>query len=136
MRSSGLKGNSIKRLEAVYENYSSVRKESAQTIRTNLTVNNYVQTKCLPLMIVVSYLTIYTIYKDTLKCGVQNNDRLKRKEENHEDILSEGRKPLRIRTDHGLEFRAKEVQKVLKQYNIRHLFAWSERKATVSEREF
>lgn len=51
-----------------------------------------------------------------------------------EDIFSKGRQPLRIRTDRGQEFRAREVQNLLKQRNIRHLFAWSESKAAVSER--
>lgn len=48
--------------------------------------------------------------------------------------MSDGRQPLRIRTDRGQEFRAREVQRVLKRYNIRHLFAWSESKAAASER--
>lgn len=50
------------------------------------------------------------------------------------EILMEGRVPKRIRTDKGQEFRAKEVQKVLQDYEITHLFAQNETKAAVSER--
>jgi hypothetical protein len=50
------------------------------------------------------------------------------------DIFNGGRTPNRIRTDKGQEFRAKEVQSVLKMRKIRHMFANNETKAAVSER--
>lgn len=50
------------------------------------------------------------------------------------DILLEGRVPKRIRTDKGQEFRAKEVQQVLKDHNITHLYAQNETKAAIAER--
>ena len=50
------------------------------------------------------------------------------------EIFQEGRVPTRIRTDKGQEFRAKEVQTLLKQRNITHLLAGNETKAAVSER--
>ena len=51
-----------------------------------------------------------------------------------ESIFKEGRKPERIRTDKGQEFRAKVVQSLFKSETIRHLFAESDVKASVSER--
>ena len=50
------------------------------------------------------------------------------------NILLEGRSPTRIRTDKGREFKAREVQKLLKKYNIQHLYAQNGTKATVVER--
>ena len=50
------------------------------------------------------------------------------------NILREGRSPTRIRTDKGQEFKAREVQKLLNKYNIQHLYAQNETKATVAER--
>lgn len=50
------------------------------------------------------------------------------------EILLEGRVPKRIRTDKGQEFRAKEVQQVLKDHNITHLYAQNETKAAIAER--
>lgn len=50
------------------------------------------------------------------------------------DILLEGRVPKRIRTDKGQEFRAKEVQQVLKDHKITHLYAQNETKAAIAER--
>lgn len=41
---------------------------------------------------------------------------------------------MRIRTDKGQEFRAKEVQSVLKDFGVSHLFAQNETKAAVAER--
>ena len=51
-----------------------------------------------------------------------------------ESIFKEGRKPERIRTDKGQEFRAKVVQSLFKSETIRHLFAESDVKASASER--
>ena len=51
-----------------------------------------------------------------------------------ESIFKEGRKPERIRTDKGQEFRAKVVESVLKSKSIRHMFAESDVKASISER--
>lgn len=50
------------------------------------------------------------------------------------DILLEGRVPKRIRTDKGQEFRAKEVQQILKDNKITHLYAQNETKAAIAER--
>ena len=50
------------------------------------------------------------------------------------NILREGRYPTRIKTDKGQEFKAREVQKLLNKYNIQHLYAQNETKATVAER--
>lgn len=50
------------------------------------------------------------------------------------EILLEGRVPKRIRTDKGQEFRAKEVQQVLKDHKITHLYAQNETKAAIAER--
>ena len=50
-----------------------------------------------------------------------------------ESIFKEGRKPERIRTDKGQEFRAKVVESVLKSKSIRHMFAESDVKASISE---
>ena len=49
-------------------------------------------------------------------------------------IFNKGRKPKRIRTDKGQEFRAKVVQSLFKSESIRHMFAESDVKASVSER--
>ena len=49
-------------------------------------------------------------------------------------IFNKGRKPKRIRTDKGQEFRAKVVQSLFKSKSIRHMFAESDVKASVSER--
>ena len=51
-----------------------------------------------------------------------------------ESIFKEGRKPERIRTDKGQEFRAKVVESVFKSKSIRHMFAESDVKASISER--
>ncbi|KAK3106495.1 hypothetical protein FSP39_021059 [Pinctada imbricata] len=51
------------------------------------------------------------------------------------DILSEGRKPTRIRTDKGQEFRSKAVNALFKDQNIEHLYAQNtEIKANYAER--
>lgn len=51
------------------------------------------------------------------------------------DILKEGRSPNRIRTDKGQEFRSRQVEALLKERNIRHLFAQNtEIKANYVER--
>ena len=51
------------------------------------------------------------------------------------NILREGRYPTRIKTDKGQEFKAREVQKkLLNKYNIQHLYAQNETKATIAER--
>lgn len=44
-------------------------------------------------------------------------------------IFLEGRVPKRIRTDKGQVFRAMEVQKVLKDYEITHLYAQNKKKS-------
>ena len=50
-------------------------------------------------------------------------------------ILSEARKPNMIRTDRGMEFRSKEVNKYLKSMNIHHFYALNtETKANYAER--
>ena len=51
-----------------------------------------------------------------------------------ESIFQEGRTPERIRTDKGQEFRARVVQSLFKSENIRHMFAESDVKASISER--
>lgn len=50
------------------------------------------------------------------------------------DIFKMGRKPQRIRTDKGQEFRAKTVQSLFNAENIQHFYALNEKKASVSER--
>ncbi|XP_021341366.1 uncharacterized protein LOC110442199 [Mizuhopecten yessoensis] len=50
------------------------------------------------------------------------------------EILSEGRQPSRIRTDKGQEYRSQEVNSILNQYHIHHLYTENETKAAVSER--
>lgn len=50
------------------------------------------------------------------------------------EIFLEGRVLKPIRTDNGQEFRAKEVQKVLKYYKISHLYIQNETKAVIAER--
>lgn len=50
------------------------------------------------------------------------------------DIFKGGRKPRRIRTDSGQEFKAKVVQNLLNKENIKHMLAYNESKAAVSER--
>ena len=51
------------------------------------------------------------------------------------DILRDGRSPNRIRTDKGQEFRSKLVETLLKERNVRHLFAQNtEIKANYVER--
>lgn len=51
------------------------------------------------------------------------------------DILREGRSPNRIRTDKGQEFRSKQVESLLKERNIQHLYAQNtEIKANYVER--
>ena len=51
------------------------------------------------------------------------------------DILAEGRKPNRIRTDKGQEFRSRQVETLLQQRGIQHLFAQNtEIKANYVER--
>ena len=51
-----------------------------------------------------------------------------------QDIFKEGRVPSRLRTDKGQEFRANDVQAVLKHHGILHLYAQNETKAAVAER--
>lgn len=51
-----------------------------------------------------------------------------------ESILTEGRIPKRIRTDKGQEFRARVVQSLFKSEEIRHIFAESDVKASISKR--
>ena len=50
------------------------------------------------------------------------------------DIFKEGRKPNRLRSDKGQEFRAKVVKDLMKSKDIRQLFAQNENKASISER--
>lgn len=50
------------------------------------------------------------------------------------DIFNEGRKPNRIRTDKGQEFRANVVKDLMQSKNIKQLFAENESKAAISER--
>ena len=50
------------------------------------------------------------------------------------DIIAGGRKPNRIRSDKGQEFRARIVQSLLKENGIQQLFAQNETKASISER--
>ena len=49
-------------------------------------------------------------------------------------ILREGRKPNRLRTDKGQEFRAKVVQALFKSRNIRHFFSYNDVQSSISER--
>ena len=51
-----------------------------------------------------------------------------------EDIFKEGRQPSRLRTDRGQEFRARQVQTLLRSRNIKHLLTNNETKAAVAER--
>ena len=50
------------------------------------------------------------------------------------DIFNGKRKPQRIRTDKGQEFRAKSVTSLMKSLGIKQMFAQNEKKAAVSER--
>jgi transposase InsO family protein len=50
------------------------------------------------------------------------------------DIIKGGRKPIRIRTNKGQEFRSKSVQRLFKSTGIRHFYALNEVKVAVSER--
>ena len=50
------------------------------------------------------------------------------------DIFNEGRRPNKIRSDKGQEFRAKVVKALMKNKNIKQLFAQNENKAAISER--
>lgn len=50
------------------------------------------------------------------------------------EIFLEGRVPKRIRTDKGQEFQTREVQNVLNDYKILHLYAQNETKAAIAER--
>ena len=50
------------------------------------------------------------------------------------DIFKGERKPKRIRTDKGQEFRAKPVTSLMQSLGIRQLFAQNEKKAAISER--
>ncbi|CAG2244986.1 unnamed protein product [Mytilus edulis] len=50
------------------------------------------------------------------------------------DIFKEGRKPNRIRTDKGQEFRSRNVQRVFQTEGINHFYALNEVKAAISER--
>jgi len=49
-------------------------------------------------------------------------------------ILRGERRPTRMRTDKGQEFRSKEVNALLRRYHIQHLYAENETKASVAER--
>jgi transposase InsO family protein len=51
-----------------------------------------------------------------------------------ETIFKEGRKPYKMRTDKGQEFRARTVQFVFKEAGIKHFYAQNEVKASVAER--
>jgi transposase InsO family protein len=51
-----------------------------------------------------------------------------------ETIFKEGRKPYKMRTDKGQEFRARAVQSVFKEAGIKHFYAQNEVKASVAER--
>ena len=51
-----------------------------------------------------------------------------------ESIFKTGRKPSRIRTDKGQEFRAKTLQSLFKEESIKHFYAHNEVKASISER--
>ena len=50
-----------------------------------------------------------------------------------ETIFKEGRKPYKIRTDKGQEFRARAVQSVFTEAGIKHFYAQYEVKASVAE---
>ena len=50
------------------------------------------------------------------------------------EIFEQGRIPKRIRTDKGQEFRSKEVQSVLNNFGVIHLYAQNKTKAAVAER--
>jgi purine nucleoside phosphorylase len=49
-----------------------------------------------------------------------------------ETIFKEGRKPYKIRTDKGQEFRARAVQSVFKEAGIKHFYAQNEVKAATN----
>ena len=50
-------------------------------------------------------------------------------------VLSGTRKPIRIRTDRGMEFRSKKVNKYLRDHNIHHFYALNtDTKANYAER--
>ena len=51
-----------------------------------------------------------------------------------QDILKEGRKANRIRTDKGQEFKARPVQKLFKDVGIQHIVTQNEVKANIAER--
>ena len=51
-----------------------------------------------------------------------------------QDIFKGNRKPNRIRTDKGQEFRAKPVTSLMQSHGIRQMFAQNEKKAAISER--
>ena len=50
------------------------------------------------------------------------------------DIFKGGRKPNRMRSDMGQEFRSKKVQAVFKENHIRHFYSTNEMKSSISER--
>lgn len=49
-------------------------------------------------------------------------------------IFESGRTPNRIRSDKGQEFKAQEVKRIMKKYNVRQMFTQNEVKASISER--
>lgn len=50
------------------------------------------------------------------------------------DIFKGSRRPNRVRSDMGQEFRSRKVQAVFKENNIRHLYSTNEIKSSISER--
>lgn len=50
------------------------------------------------------------------------------------DILRGPRRPRKLRSDMGQEFRSKKVQAILKKYNIRHFYSTNEVKSSIAER--
>ena len=50
------------------------------------------------------------------------------------DIFKGSRRPNRVRSDMGQEFRSRKVQTVFKENNIRHFYSTNEMKSSISER--
>jgi transposase InsO family protein len=51
-----------------------------------------------------------------------------------EDIFKDGRRPNRIRTDMGQEFKSPLIQRAFQREGVQHFYAYNEVKASVSER--
>jgi transposase InsO family protein len=51
-----------------------------------------------------------------------------------EDIFKDGRRPNRIRTDMGQEFKSLLIQRAFQREGVQHFYAYNEVKASVSER--